>query len=84
MMMSRVSAVLEIDRAGRLPGWSLAAPTREGPVDLVSILGEVGIDMKTVWSDVLLEGELADEPRPGDARLRELMARCRDVPVGGE
>lgn len=40
----RVSAVVEIDRAAGMPELDLAAPTRDGPVDLAAILGEVGID----------------------------------------
>jgi hypothetical protein len=76
-----VTAILEIDRADGLPELSLAAPTREGLIDLVSILGEVGISVKTVWSDRLAPGELLDDPWPGEARLRELMARYRNVQV---
>ena len=74
-----VSAILEIDRADGLPELSLAAPTREGPVDLISILGEVGITVEIVWSDRLAPGELFDDPWPGEARLRGLMARFRNV-----
>lgn len=74
-----VTAILEIDRADGLPEMSLTAPTREGPIDLVSILGEVGISVEIVWSDRLAPGELVDDPWPGEARLRGLMARHRNV-----
>ena len=73
--------MLEIDRADGLPESSLAAPTREGSVDLNAILGEVGIDLEIVWSDVLSTGELVDEPWPGVKRIRALMGRYRNVPV---
>ncbi len=77
----RVRAVLEIDRAHDLPAMPLVASTRDGPVDLGSILGDVGIDVDVVWSDTLLPGELADDPWPGEEHLRDLMARYRDVPA---
>jgi hypothetical protein len=76
-----VTATLEIDRANPLPELSFATLTRKGPIDLISILGEVGITLEIVWSDRLAPGELLDEPWPGEERLRELMARYRNVQV---
>jgi len=77
----RVSAVLEIDRAEEIPELSLAAPTRNGPVDLKRILGEVGIELEVVWSEVLPGSELIDDPWPGLERLQALAADHRMPPT---
>ena len=83
-MDRRVSAVLEIDRAEGLPDLPLTALTRDGPVDLKQILGDVGIDLEIVWSDTLPDQALVDDPWPGSERFRALMARHRNVQPQGD
>jgi len=77
-----VAAILEIDRVYDLPELPLAAPTRDGSIDLEMVLAEAGIDLEIVWSDVLPEGELVDDPWPGEQHFREIMDRYRNVPAG--
>lgn len=77
----RVRAVVEIDRAHDLPVLPLTASTRDGVVDLSSILADIGIGIEVVWSDTLSPGELVDEPWPAEARLRDLMTHYRSVPA---
>jgi hypothetical protein len=76
-----VRAVVEIDRAHDLAELTLTAPTRDGEIDLESILADAGIAIEIVWSDRLGPGELVDDPWPGVERLRGLMECYRNVGV---
>lgn len=81
----QAKVLVEIDRITGMTQLPLAVETREGPVDLAEILGDVGLEIRLVWSDEIPATLLGNEMWPGEETLQTVMNRFQNVqPMTGE